>query len=73
LADGSYASSTHPGTGVCETCHTQTRYYRADATGLPHFTIPCVSCHEHVIGFGIPPAPPTATEHRHARRAIRGQ
>src|SRR2546427_103432 len=30
LADGSFASASAPGTGVCEICHTTTRHYRAD-------------------------------------------
>jgi len=50
-ADGGLASSTQPGTGVCETCHTQTRYYRSDGTGEPHFTFPCYTCHPHAGGF----------------------
>ena len=61
LADGSYASAVLAGTGICETCHTATRYYRADASGLPHFTIACVSCHEHVNGFVAMPPPATST------------
>jgi predicted CXXCH cytochrome family protein len=50
-ADGSFASASHPGTGVCEVCHTTTRFYRADGTGEPHFPYPCYTCHPHARGF----------------------
>jgi len=51
LADGSFASASAPGTGVCEICHTTTRHYRADGTGQPHFTFSCLGCHRHNDGF----------------------
>jgi predicted CXXCH cytochrome family protein len=51
LADGSFASVTQPGTGVCETCHTRTDFYRSDGTGQPHFPYPCFTCHPHAGGF----------------------
>jgi predicted CXXCH cytochrome family protein len=51
LADGSFASPSAPGTGVCEVCHTTTRFYRADGTGEPHFTYSCLPCHLHANGF----------------------
>jgi predicted CXXCH cytochrome family protein len=50
-ADGSFASATRPGTGLCEVCHTTTRYYRSDGTGEAHFTLPCYPCHTHPRGF----------------------
>lgn len=50
-ADGSFASASSPGSGICEICHTTTRYYRADATGDPHFEFSCVACHLHEAGF----------------------
>ena len=50
-ADGSFASVTRPGTGLCEVCHTTTRFYRSDGTGEPHFTTPCYTCHSHPRGF----------------------
>lgn len=50
-ADGSFASASAPGAGVCEVCHTTTRYYRADGTGDPHFTFSCLPCHLHAEGF----------------------
>jgi predicted CXXCH cytochrome family protein len=53
-ADGSFASASAPGTGVCEICHTQTRFYRADATGDEHFTFSCLPCHLHGTGFAPP-------------------
>jgi predicted CXXCH cytochrome family protein len=49
--DGSFASASAPGTGVCEICHTTTRFYRADGTGDPHFTFSCLPCHLHENGF----------------------
>ena len=51
LADGSFASASAPGTGVCEICHTTTRHYRADGTGSPHYTYSCLGCHRHDDGF----------------------
>jgi predicted CXXCH cytochrome family protein len=50
-ADGSFASVSRPGTGLCEVCHTTTRYYRSDGTGEPHFGLPCYPCHPHPLGF----------------------
>jgi len=49
--DGSFASASAPGTGICEVCHTTTRFYRADGTGDPHFTVSCFPCHLHANGF----------------------
>jgi hypothetical protein len=49
--DGSFASASAPGTGVCEVCHTATRFYRADGGGEPHFTFSCLPCHLHSAGF----------------------
>lgn len=53
-ADGGFASASAPGTGICEICHTQTRFYRADGTGEPHFTVSCLPCHLHSAGFAPP-------------------
>lgn len=50
-ADGSFASVSHPGTGVCEVCHDTTRFYNNTGTGAPHFTFPCYTCHPHGAGF----------------------
>jgi predicted CXXCH cytochrome family protein len=50
-ADGSFASASAPGTGVCEVCHTTTRFFRADGGGEPHFTFSCLPCHLHANGF----------------------
>lgn len=50
-ADGSFASASRPGTGLCEVCHTTTRYYRSDGTGEPHFGLACFPCHPHTVGF----------------------
>lgn len=51
LAEGGLASSTDPGSGICETCHTTTRYYRGDGTGEDHFPFTCFTCHTHGEGF----------------------
>ena len=50
-ADGSFASASAPGTGLCEVCHTRTMFYRADGSGGPHYVTPCSVCHPHVAGF----------------------
>lgn len=50
-ADGSFASASAPGTGICEVCHTTTAYYRADGGGAAHFTLSCLPCHRHSQGF----------------------
>lgn len=51
LADGSFASVSHPGTGVCEICHTTTQFYRSDGSGAVHFPYTCFTCHPHAGGF----------------------
>ena len=51
LADGSFASASGPGTGICEVCHTRTQFYRADGDGAPHYTTTCLQCHPHAAGF----------------------
>jgi predicted CXXCH cytochrome family protein len=50
-ADGSFASLSAPGTGLCEVCHTTTQFYRADGAGAPHLVTPCDRCHPHDAGF----------------------
>ncbi len=57
-ADGSFAGASHPGTGLCEVCHTTTRFYRSDGTGESHFDLPCYPCHTHRRGFL--PNPPSS-------------
>ena len=39
--------------GICETCHTQTKYHRNDATGnhTHNAGIACTACHGHGEGF----------------------
>ena len=49
--DGSFASASAPGTGICEVCHTTTRFYRADGSGEVHFDFSCLPCHLHADGF----------------------
>ncbi len=41
----------HGGRGICETCHTKTKYYSALALGAPHPTAYCGTCHDHQAGF----------------------
>jgi predicted CXXCH cytochrome family protein len=50
-ADGSFASESAPGAGLCEICHTKTQFYRADGGGLPHHVESCIRCHLHAQGF----------------------
>jgi predicted CXXCH cytochrome family protein len=50
-ADGGLASASAPGTGLCEICHTRTRFYRADGGAAAHFTTACGRCHPHAAGF----------------------
>ena len=51
LADGSFASVSAPGTGVCEVCHSATLYYRSDGQGAQHFPFACYTCHPHTAAF----------------------
>jgi predicted CXXCH cytochrome family protein len=51
LADGSFASVSRPGTGICEVCHTTTRFYTSNGDGEPHFTVSCTPCHPHDRSF----------------------
>jgi predicted CXXCH cytochrome family protein len=50
-ADGSFASVSRPGTGLCEVCHTATHVYRSNGMGDAHFDLPCYPCHPHTGGF----------------------
>lgn len=39
-------------TGICQVCHTQTKYWRNDGSRANHFNgESCVTCHEHELGF----------------------
>jgi len=51
LADGSWASASHPGSGVCEICHTTTQFYLSDGSGAQHFPFACFPCHPHAGAF----------------------
>ncbi|MBI5494963.1 MAG: CxxxxCH/CxxCH domain-containing protein [Deltaproteobacteria bacterium] len=78
-ADFSYATSTTPGNGVCEVCHTLTRNTDGSARfrntggsdGGQHFSGKCTTCHQHTNGFassctschGNPPANGTHATH----------
>ncbi len=61
VGDGGLVSVTPPVRGVCQVCHTTTRFYRADGSGEPHFTFPCFTCHQHGAGFAPPPPTPTVS------------
>jgi predicted CXXCH cytochrome family protein len=61
VADGGFVSATPPVLGVCQVCHTTTRFYRADGSGEPHFTFPCYTCHNHAAGFAPPPTSATTS------------
>ncbi|MBI4514824.1 MAG: hypothetical protein HY699_03285, partial [Deltaproteobacteria bacterium] len=62
LADGSFADASAPGSGICETCHRVTRYFRSDGTGAAHISQPCTNCHTHAAAFvALPTATPTGT------------
>jgi predicted CXXCH cytochrome family protein len=50
-ADGSFASVSRPGTGICEVCHTSTTFYTSNGMGEPHFTQACYPCHPHARSF----------------------
>src|SRR5262249_51995614 len=43
---------THPGRGLCEMCHRNTRFYPANGRGESHFTGDCFLCHDHTAAFG---------------------
>ncbi len=53
--DAGFTSMTQPGTGLCEVCHTTTRFFRANGTGEEHFDFPCFTCHPHALGFSVRP------------------
>ncbi|HEY3354335.1 MAG TPA: cytochrome c3 family protein [Polyangia bacterium] len=54
-ADGlAHAGVPGAAPGVCETCHTATRFYRRSGDGEPHSTAFCVDCHAHDAGFAPP-------------------
>lgn len=53
-ADGSFASASAPGTGLCEVCHSTTRYYDSAGDGAPHLTNVCTVCHTHAASFAPP-------------------
>lgn len=54
LADGGFASVSDPGTGLCEVCHSTTRFYPNDGMGEEHFPFTCFTCHTHAAGFAPP-------------------
>lgn len=48
---GDLGSDSTPN-GICQVCHTQTNYWRADGTGTEHNTgRDCLGCHDHGDGF----------------------
>jgi hypothetical protein len=51
--DNSYADGDTTYDGVCEVCHTQTKYHLDDGTGSAHYASNnCRTCHSHIDGFG---------------------
>jgi predicted CXXCH cytochrome family protein len=48
---GGFTDPAAPGAGVCEVCHRDTKVYRRDGTGAPHFTDTCTLCHDHTVHF----------------------
>lgn len=53
--DAGFTSVSQPGSGLCEVCHTNTRFFRADGSGESHFGFPCFTCHPHALGFSVRP------------------
>lgn len=53
VAPSDYAFQTAPYNGVCQTCHTQTAYFRNDGTAPTTHGggAACASCHGHSAGF----------------------
>ena len=50
--DHSYADGDEVYDGVCEVCHTQTKYNRNDGSGAEHYTgDSCNNCHSHLDGL----------------------
>ncbi len=61
-ADDSYAelgpeeggeNNREPGSGVCEVCHTRTRFYNQSGTGEGHYRVRCSRCHDHAHAFRV--------------------
>jgi len=43
------------GGGLCQVCHTDTRFYLSDGSGTGHFPdFACYTCHIHAAGFAPP-------------------
>lgn len=48
----SFADGDATRDGVCEVCHTTTRYHKNDGSGQPHNNGQnCTTCHPHSVGF----------------------
>jgi hypothetical protein len=55
----SFADGGSTRDGICEVCHTQTKYYRRDGSGFANHSgginyngKDCTACHSHMNGFG---------------------
>ena len=46
-------NTREPGSGICEVCHTKTRYYNQAGSGGEHYRVRCSMCHDHAIGFRV--------------------
>ena len=69
-ADWSYAelaaseggrNAREPGEGLCEVCHTHTRFYNRYGSGEQHAQSRCVRCHDHARSFVPREAQPAQT------------
>ena len=49
--DRVFVSASEPGSGICEICHTTTRFFRDDGSGDLHAPVSCPTCHDHSEGF----------------------
>jgi hypothetical protein len=50
--ENSFADGDEVYNGVCEVCHTKTKYYRNDGSGAEHYTgNTCRDCHNHLDEF----------------------
>ena len=56
--EGSFADGNTTHDGICEVCHTQTKYYRRDGSGSANHSggmnydrKDCTTCHSHSTGF----------------------
>jgi predicted CXXCH cytochrome family protein len=70
--EGARSFGDDSGNSICEVCHTQTEYHKADGTGAGHNTgTKCTACHNHEKGFlGSPGGSPCYGCHRPFKGAV---